>query len=193
MAVPALIEALSQAADAAAPELGLQDEPLPTPELIKPRVKEHGDWSTNLALVLAARAKRPPREVADAIVRHLAHPELVSKVEVAGPGFINLFLLHSWLHDVLRTVINRGADLYNKGEWSGCYRLYEGSLLTVKPLLKHRPALQKAINEMTSDEPRATGYQNTHIQVMSFSIPTATARLFPKRPSGRCLYVTMIN
>jgi hypothetical protein len=45
----------------------------------------------------------------------------------------------------LRDVINRGADLYNSGETSACYRLYEGSLMTVKPWLDHKPDLQKAI------------------------------------------------
>jgi len=45
----------------------------------------------------------------------------------------------------LREVINRGADLYNSGDMAGCYRLYEGSLVSVRPLLDHRPELQKAI------------------------------------------------
>jgi hypothetical protein len=45
----------------------------------------------------------------------------------------------------LRDVINRGADLYNNGDMAACYRLYEGSLLTIRPLIDHRPDLQKAI------------------------------------------------
>jgi hypothetical protein len=45
----------------------------------------------------------------------------------------------------LRDVINRGADLYNRGDWAACYRLYEGSLITIRPLIDHRPELQKAI------------------------------------------------
>jgi hypothetical protein len=45
----------------------------------------------------------------------------------------------------LRDVINRGAELYNRGEWSACYRLYEGSLMTLRPIIDHRPELQKAI------------------------------------------------
>jgi hypothetical protein len=56
--------------------------------------------------------------------------------------------------DTLRDVINRGADLYNGGELIGCYRLYEGALITVKPLLKHRPALQKAIGDGLVDAER---------------------------------------
>jgi hypothetical protein len=45
----------------------------------------------------------------------------------------------------LREVINRGADLYNKGDHAACYRLYEGSLMTLQPFLEHRPELQKVI------------------------------------------------
>jgi len=45
----------------------------------------------------------------------------------------------------LREVINHGADLYNSGDWNGCYRLWEGALMSLKPLLAHRPDLQKAI------------------------------------------------
>jgi hypothetical protein len=45
----------------------------------------------------------------------------------------------------LRDVINRGVDLYNAGDAAGCYRLYEGSLLTVRPFLDNHPDLQKTI------------------------------------------------
>ena len=41
-------------------------------------------------------------------------------------------------HHNLRDVINHGADLYNSGDWAGCYRLYEGALMAVRPLLDHR-------------------------------------------------------
>ena len=56
--------------------------------------------------------------------------------------------LHTSLYNTLRDVINHGADLYNEpnGDWNGCYRLYEGALMAVRPLLSHRPALQKDID-----------------------------------------------
>jgi hemoglobin len=52
------------------------------------------------------------------------------------------------LYTVLRDVINTGADLYNPpaGDRAACYRLYQGALLTARPLLDHRPELQKAID-----------------------------------------------
>jgi hypothetical protein len=56
------------------------------------------------------------------------------------------------LFDALRDVINTGRDLYNKqGDYSGCYRVFQGALLTVKPLLAHRPDLQKAIENGLAD------------------------------------------
>jgi hemoglobin len=53
------------------------------------------------------------------------------------------------INNALREVINNGAKLYNRpsNDYSGCYRLFEGSLTTLKPLLAHRPGLQKAIDD----------------------------------------------
>ena len=49
------------------------------------------------------------------------------------------------LYNTLREVINKGAEMYNSGDMTGCYRLFEGALLTAKPMLAHRPELQKGI------------------------------------------------
>ncbi|SRR5579883_2557383 len=51
----------------------------------------------------------------------------------------------------LRGIIDHGANLYNQGDWNGCYRLWEGSLMTLKPLLDHRPKLQEAIEKGIAD------------------------------------------
>jgi hemoglobin len=53
------------------------------------------------------------------------------------------------INNALREVINSGAKLYNKpnNDYAGCYRLFEGSLLTLKPVLANRPTLQKAIDD----------------------------------------------
>ncbi len=88
---------------AAAPDLGL-DGDLPDPELQAPRQKEHGDFATNVALALAKRAGRPPRDVAQAVLDALAPAPFVEKVELAGPGFINIWTTDDWLHDVVRRV-----------------------------------------------------------------------------------------
>ena len=61
-----LIQILREAVAQAATELGLDVADLPEPELSRPRQKDHGDWATNVALVLAPKAGRAPRSVADA-------------------------------------------------------------------------------------------------------------------------------
>jgi arginyl-tRNA synthetase len=99
---------LGEGIRAAAPSLGLADD-IPEPELSAPKVKDHGDFATNVALVLAPRAGRAPREVAGAIVDALPDAPFVRKVEVAGPGFINIFTTEDWLHEVVRTIGREGA------------------------------------------------------------------------------------
>ncbi len=77
-----------------------------------PARREHGDWSTNAALAAAKAAGRNPRELATALVEQLAAnlPVHVTKVDIAGPGFVNFHLADSWLHDVLEQVIAEGAE-----------------------------------------------------------------------------------
>src|SRR5438445_1903537 len=107
----ALTSALAEAAANAAPALGLDPAALPEPELERPRQRDHGDWATNLALVLAPKAGRPPREVAEAVVAAFPSTPAVEALEVAGPGFINIRLRPIWLHDVLRNILESG-DAY---------------------------------------------------------------------------------
>jgi hypothetical protein len=53
--------------------------------------------------------------------------------------------------DVLRDIHNRGAELYNRGDPAGCYRMYEGALVTVRPFLTHRPAVIKTLDDGLAD------------------------------------------
>src|SRR3989344_9569301 len=57
-----------------------------------PENPEHGDYSTNVALVLAKKLNKSPREVAESIVSEIKPSKEIEKVETAGPGFINFFL-----------------------------------------------------------------------------------------------------
>ena len=108
---------IAEALAAAAPELGLSGD-LPEVELTRPRQKEHGDFATNVALVVASEAGRPPREVAELIVRHLPPSPLIRSAEVAGPGFINLRLTTDSLTSVLRAIAERG-DAFGRAEPTG--------------------------------------------------------------------------
>jgi len=75
-----------------------------------PRDAEHGDMATNAAMVLAKDAGKKPRELADAISDRLRADALIDKVEVAGPGFINLTLKPAAWVDELRTVLHAGRQ-----------------------------------------------------------------------------------
>ncbi|MFL5796504.1 MAG: arginine--tRNA ligase [Actinomycetota bacterium] len=112
-----LVSLLREAAAAASAALG--DAPPPdTIELTRPPNREFGDFSTNLALVWASQLGARPREVAQAIVDNLPEDPLVARAEVAGPGFVNLFVRPVWLHDAIREAAEHGAD-YGRVEQTG--------------------------------------------------------------------------
>lgn len=113
-----LIALVRDALAAASSELSLIGDP-PEIELERPRQKEFGDFSTNIALALASAAGRKPRQVAQMIVDNLPDSDFVSSVEVAGPGFINFYIAHGWLFDVLREVVARGDDYGHAQEPTG--------------------------------------------------------------------------
>ncbi|MGD4159482.1 arginine--tRNA ligase, partial [Xanthomonas citri pv. citri] len=73
-----------------------------------PRDASHGDMATNAAMVLAKEAK--PRDLAEQIAERLRADALIAKVDVAGPGFINLTLQPAAWAEALRTVLREGAD-----------------------------------------------------------------------------------
>ena len=75
-----------------------------------PRDPTHGDVATNDAMVLAKDAGRKPRELAEAVAERLRADALVAKVDVAGPGFINLTLKPQAWTSALRAAILSGAD-----------------------------------------------------------------------------------
>ena len=90
-------------------------DPLPAQvSLERPGRREHGDWSSNVALATAKNAGRNPRELASQLVEHLSAnpPAHVTKVDLAGPGFVNFHLAPTWLQDVLTEVLEAGADGY---------------------------------------------------------------------------------
>src|SRR6266545_2346144 len=75
-----------------------------------PRDPTHGDMATNAVMVLAKDAGKKPRELAEAFADNLRRDARFEKVDVAGPGFINLTLKRSVWIDALRVAIQAGAD-----------------------------------------------------------------------------------
>lgn len=78
--------------------------------LEEPRDKANGDYSTNIAMTLTKKLRKPPRVIADAIVKHIQLGGKIARCEVAGAGFINFYLDDSWLYPVIGTIEAQGAD-----------------------------------------------------------------------------------
>jgi arginyl-tRNA synthetase len=74
----------------------------------RPKRPEHGDLATNIALFLTKRANRPPRAIAEALVKALAGDTVVRSAEIAGPGFVNLRVHPSALHAELDAILSAG-------------------------------------------------------------------------------------
>jgi arginyl-tRNA synthetase len=94
--VPTPIEDLRSAVEAAAAELG--NGATATPTLERPKKAGFGDYSTNAAMLLAPKLGAPPRQIAERLREALSERlgERVEKVEVAGPGFVNVYLSDAW-------------------------------------------------------------------------------------------------
>jgi arginyl-tRNA synthetase len=74
-------------------------------EVEEPKAGQHGDFSTNFAMIMAAAQKMQPRKIAEAIIASIDDCEgILEKTEVAGPGFINFFVKPSGWHAVLREI-----------------------------------------------------------------------------------------
>jgi arginyl-tRNA synthetase len=81
-----------------------------------PRDERHGDYSTNVAMTMASHIGKPPRAIAETIVRFIEDAEgVIERVEVAGPGFINFFLKEAYWHYFLREADQQGAR-YGEGD-----------------------------------------------------------------------------
>ena len=76
-------------------------------ELERPKIAEHGDFATNVALRTAPLAKRPPRELAQELAERAEGLPQVERAEVAGPGFVNLWLGDPWYADVVDAIDER--------------------------------------------------------------------------------------
>jgi arginyl-tRNA synthetase len=87
----------------------LDFDTLPAFEVKATKHPEHGDLATNLALVLASQAKRPPRQIAEIIISNLAAPEgMLRKVTIAGPGFVNFYLEDAYWYRVIPEIHRLG-------------------------------------------------------------------------------------
>ena len=89
------------------------DADIPDAESIvieRPKSRDHGDYATNAALVLAKQVGRNPRELAAQIAEHLRDAPGIAEVAIAGPGFVNITLEAAAQGEVARTVVTAGAN-----------------------------------------------------------------------------------
>ncbi len=86
----------------------------------RPNEEAHGDFSTNLAMVAASAQKMPPGEIAEALGRQIGseHP-VIERVEIAGPGFLNLSIRRNFLLESLRAAVKEGEEFGGSDVGSG--------------------------------------------------------------------------
>ena len=78
------------------------------PQLERARSPEHGEFASNLAIVLAKRSGMPPRELAQHIINKMPRSRQVERAEIAGPGFINFYMNHVALTGVVKDILYHG-------------------------------------------------------------------------------------
>jgi len=92
-------------------ELTLAAAQIPTaPTVDRPKQRDHGDWATNVALQLAKPAGLKPRDLAEILARRLADVAGVAKVEVAGPGFLNITLDAAAAGQLAKDIVQTGSS-----------------------------------------------------------------------------------
>jgi arginyl-tRNA synthetase len=98
----------------------------PEVELEEPKARMHGDFSTNIAMIMASSQKMAPRKIAESIINHMDDSgSIILKVDIAGPGFINFYLKQSAWYPVLRRV-------YEQGERYGSSNIGKGEKIQVE-------------------------------------------------------------
>lgn len=111
---------IAEAVQAAQADGTLPDLPeLEVPMVARPKQADHGDYSSNVALVAAAAVKKAtgakanPRQIGQAVLDHLPVSGLIAGAELAGPGFINLRLADGWLQQQIPAIIAAGERFGN--------------------------------------------------------------------------------
>lgn len=105
-----ILDLLRQALDRLAEDGLLADAERPEPQLERARDPAHGDFATNLALVLAKPARMRPRDLAERLVAALPESSEVARLEIAGPGFINFTLAERAYQALVPRILEQGHD-----------------------------------------------------------------------------------
>ena len=92
---------------------------LPQVRVERPKSREHGDWATNLALQLAKKVGKNPREVAAILAEKIAHTPGVLRVDIAGPGFLNITLDAAAAGTLAATIVEAGESYGTSDKFAG--------------------------------------------------------------------------
>jgi arginyl-tRNA synthetase len=87
--------------------------------LERPKSAEHGDFASNIAMQLAKPLKKNPRSIAEALIEALPQSEYISKVEIAGAGFINFFLNSQTKQTIVRDILQAGEKFGHNNTGNG--------------------------------------------------------------------------
>ncbi|PID97859.1 MAG: arginine--tRNA ligase [Actinobacteria bacterium] len=109
--------------DAAADgQLSLDPSTVPDPVKVeRPRNREHGDWSTNIAMQLAKKASMSPRDFASVLAHILKTVNGIDSVDIAGPGFINIRLGAASAGELARTIVEDGSAYGTNSSMAGTH------------------------------------------------------------------------
>lgn len=99
--------------------------------LERPKREGHGDWATNVCMQLAKLFNLPPREFALALQERIEKGDVIERIDIAGPGFMNFTLTANWVADTLTEVLERG-DNYGRNV-SGAGRRIQIEFVSANP------------------------------------------------------------
>ena len=115
-----LSNAIVQALHALASDGSLSLAEIPSEVVVeRPKNREHGDWATNVAMQLSGKAGLKPREFAELLSPKLSMASGVEKVEIAGPGFLNIFVSDAAAGALAKEIVESGSGYGKSSELSG--------------------------------------------------------------------------
>lgn len=137
---------------------------VPTIEVLRPKQADHGDYSSNVAMVTAAALRKsgalsPPRAIAELIAAHIPVDGLIGHIEIAGPGFINIHLSERWLQTQVHTIIERADAFGNIDIGHGAY--WQVEYLSANPTgpVHYGGARNAALGDSLANVLEAAGYR----------------------------------
>ncbi|MGI8845476.1 MAG: arginine--tRNA ligase [Thermoleophilaceae bacterium] len=190
------------AAEVGAAASGLTDAAVEPPTLERPPKPEFGDYSTNAPMLLARPLGRPPRDIAADLGVALAERlgDSLVRTEVAGPGFVNLFMSDRWYAATLAEIVGAGAG-YGKGRGRGRVNVEFVSANPTGPITvasarhaAYGDSLSRVL-EMAGDRVEREYYVNdsgTQIERFAASIRARTDGEAPPKDGYQGEYVTVL-